>query len=93
MILACSGAVLLVSELLRVYLFLLFVWIVLSWFPVSPGSAIEGVRRFLSTIIDPVVVPLRRVIPPLGMFDISPIVVIFAIAIIQGALGCGGGVL
>jgi YggT family protein len=87
----CSGPARLVSELLRLYLLFLVGWIVLSWFPTSPGSAVESVRRFLAIFIDPVLTPLRRVIPPLGMFDISPIVVFIAIAIIQGALGCGGG--
>jgi YggT family protein len=90
-ILACGTAARLVSQLLGLYVIALFIWIVLSWFPTSPGSAVEGIRRFLGTIIDPVLVPLRRVIPPLGMFDISPIVVFIGIAIIRGALGCGGG--
>ena len=91
MLLACGAAAQLISSVLRLYLLFLVAWIVLSWFPTSPGSAMEGVRRFLGMFIDPVLTPLRRVIPPLGMFDISPIVVFIGIAIIQNALGCGGG--
>ena len=52
--------------LLKLYLFALFGRIILSWFPISPGSALASVYRFLYTITEPVLGPVRRVIPPIG---------------------------
>jgi YggT family protein len=39
--------------------------------------------RWAVVITDPILRPLRRVVPPLGMFDITPIVAYFAIWILQ----------
>ena len=45
--------------------------VLLSWVRVSPyHPAVE----FLYRITEPILAPLRRVIPPVGMADISPIV-------------------
>jgi YggT family protein len=67
----------------------LFVRAILSWFPVSSGSGLLPVLRALDTIINPLVVPLRRVIPPMGMLDSSFIVLFFIVLIVHGAV-CGG---
>ena len=77
-----------ICNLLRVYLFLIFARIVLSWFPLNPSGAMAGIYSFLYTVTEPVLGPVRRIMPALGAFDLSPIVVIIGISIIQGALGC-----
>jgi YggT family protein len=78
--------------LLQVYLIALFGRIILSWFPISPGSALAPIFSFLYAITEPVLGPIRRILPPLriGMagLDLSPIVVIFLFQIIQRSL-CG----
>ncbi|MCU1358442.1 MAG: hypothetical protein JWM89_3860 [Acidimicrobiales bacterium] len=57
--------------------------IVLSWFPQRPDTA--GWRLFvmLRRITDPVLVPIRRIIPPIGgVLDLSPtilLIVLFAL--------------
>jgi YggT family protein len=38
-------------------------------------------RRFLGTIINPMLVPIRRYIPPVGMFDLSPLILMIVIKI------------
>ncbi len=78
-----------ICALLQVYLLVLFIRAILSWFPIRPDSGLIPVIRALDTVINPVLMPLRRVIPPAGMFDISYIVLVIIIVIIQGAL-CGG---
>jgi YggT family protein len=78
----------LICQLLYVYVILLFGRVILSWFPLSPGSALVGVYSFLFNVTEPVLAPLRRVIPPLGGFDLSPIIVFFGIQILQRAI-CG----
>jgi len=66
---------------------ILFARIILSWFPVDPGSPVATVFGFLYAITEPVLGPIRRVVPPLGMggmgLDLSPLIVFFAIRILQ----------
>jgi YggT family protein len=42
--------------------------------------------RFLLRVTDPVLLPFRRIIPPVGMFDISPIIVLFLLQLFQRAV-------
>lgn len=76
--------------LLQVYLFAVIAWIILSWIRVSPDHPVAKVSVFLDRIIYPVILPLRRVIPPLrlggGLLDLSPIVLIIAIQILISLL-------
>lgn len=74
---------------LGLYSLAIIIRIVLSW--VMPLT--NPVLSFLRRITDPVLEPFRRIIPPLGMFDISPIVVLillsFLQAAVQGVFGLG----
>jgi YggT family protein len=75
--------------LLQLYTLALILRAVMSWFPVSPNSGIIPVLRALDTIINPLLMPLRRVIPPAGMFDLSFLVLLIIVQIVHGAI-CGG---
>jgi YggT family protein len=68
--------------LLAVYALLIFIRIVFSW----GVSSVNPVMRFLLWITEPVLAPFRRLIPPLGMFDISPIVVLLLLDLFQKAI-------
>ena len=80
--------------LLQLYLVALFGRIILSWFPISSGGAMASIYGFLYTITEPVLGPVRRVIPPLGgggmAFDLSPIIVLIVIQVVLAQLSCGG---
>ena len=80
----------LLCRLLQAYLIILFARIILSWFPINPGTALATVFGFLYSITEPVLGPIRRIIPPLGMggmgLDLSPLVVFFGIRILMGAI-------
>ena len=78
-----------VCDLLSLYTLILVVRAVMSWFPIRPDSGLVPVIRALDTVIDPVLQPLRRVIPPAGMFDLSYIALFVIIYLIQVAI-CGG---
>ncbi len=68
--------------LLALLSLLIFMRIVFSW-----GASSENrVLRFLVKVTEPVLAPARRIIPPLGMFDISPIVVLLLIQLFQTAI-------
>lgn len=68
--------------LLSLYSLLIFMRIVFSW----GVSSTNRVLRFLIKATEPVLGPFRRIIPPLGMFDISPIVVVLLISLFQTAI-------
>jgi YggT family protein len=77
------------------YLLVLFARIILSWFPISPGGAMAGIVSFLYGVTEPVLGPLRRALPPVGIggmgLDLSPLIVIIGLQIILSVLGCRGG--
>jgi YggT family protein len=72
--------------LLNLYLLLIFGRIILSWFPIGPGSSLASIYRILYAITEPVLGPIRRVMPTVGFggmgLDLSPIVVIFGIQLL-----------
>lgn len=68
---------------LSVYSMLILIRIIFSWGMVGLRNP---VMRFLVRATDPLLVPLRRIIPPLGVFDISPIVAFLLIWLFQAAI-------
>jgi YggT family protein len=75
---------------LNVYLLILIARAILSWFPVRPGTGLASVLSVLMQLTEPVLTPVRRIIPPAGMFDLSFLVVLVAIEIAHTAIGCSG---
>lgn len=73
------------ASFLQIYLILLFIRVLLSWFPnidwLSPPFSI------LSQLTDPYLNIFRSIIPPLGGIDLSPILGFFLLQILAGALG------
>lgn len=58
----------------------IFVRALLSWFPAVHGSPLAVI---LNQITDPVLQPLRRVVPPIGMMDITPLVAIILLQVVS----------
>ena len=75
-----------VCLLLSLYLVAIFGRIVLSWFPISPDSPMAPVFSFLYNITEPVLGPIRRLLPPIGVggmgLDLSPMVVLLGIQLL-----------
>jgi YggT family protein len=69
--------------LLSIYSLLLFIRIVFSWGMVSYTNRI---MRFLVDVTEPLLAPLRRIIPPLGWIDISPFVAFLILWLFQAAI-------
>ena len=44
------------------------------------------VRQFIERIVGPLINPIRRVVPLVGMFDFSPLILIILISVLQSAL-------
>ncbi len=69
--------------LISIYSLLIVIRIVFSWGRLDYSNR---VMRFLIRATDPILMPLRQMIPPLGMFDISPIVAFIIIFLFQQAI-------
>lgn len=75
-------------DLGELYVLILFVRAILSWFPYDPSSPLNPVRRVVFAVTEPVLAPFRRIIPPIGMIDISFIVAIIVVQlVVQNVLG------
>ena len=72
--------------LLGLYMVILLGRAVSSWFPPPPhGSPLGGIAALLRDLTEPVLAPLRRVIPPAGMFDLSFTVLFIVLLILFNA--------
>jgi YggT family protein len=76
----------LLCQLVLLFEVALFARVILSWFPLQPGGAMAKVNRFLVRITDPVLEPVRRMLPRMGMFDLSPIIVFLALEVVVRGL-------
>ena len=79
-----------VCAALTVYTVVLFARAIMSFFPVRPGTGLASLQQVLAQLTEPVIAPVRRIIPPAGMFDLSFLVVFIAVQIVHGLIGCGG---
>lgn len=64
----------------------IFIRAMLTWFPMDQGHPLI---RVLDDITEPVLAPLRRVVPRLGMIDITPMVAMVVLYVMLAALGSG----
>ncbi|MGZ4706189.1 MAG: YggT family protein [Acidimicrobiales bacterium] len=80
----------LIRIVLQIYLILLFGRIVLSWFPPPQGGFMVSLQRFLFNVTEPVLAPLRAILPPVRMggmaLDLSPTVLILIIFVLLSFL-------
>ncbi|ALC80983.1 MULTISPECIES: YggT family protein [Bacillus] len=58
------------------YMYAIIIYILLSWFPNARESSFG---RILGSICEPYLEPFRKIIPPIAMIDISPIVAILVL--------------
>ncbi len=74
-----------VNALFLVYLILIFGRILLSWIPRLPYNLyLRAVVGFIEETVDPYLNLFRRILPPIGMFDFSPIIAVILLLLAQG---------
>ena len=78
------AATLLIS-VINLYVLIIFVWAVLSWFR-GRGGFVNDAYRALDKIVGPLVKPLRKIIPVAGGMDFSPFVAILLLQLIARIL-------
>jgi YggT family protein len=78
-----SFIVFFVQTLFFILQFAIIVRALMSWFNPSPDNPIV---RIVYEITEPVLAPLRRIVPRIGMMDITPIVAILLMQVIESVL-------
>ena len=73
-----------VSLVFGFFLFAIFIQVILSW--VSPGTY-NPMTQILHDITEPLLAPARKVIPPVGGLDLSPMIVILLLMFIRTLFG------
>lgn len=74
------------SSVMYFYTWLIIIYVLMSWIPAG-GGAIGDIRRVLGTLVEPYLGLFRRIIPPIGMIDISPIAAILVLQVLTGMIG------
>lgn len=74
---------LILVRLLDLYSLVIFAAVILSWLPLGVDNPFVRVIR---AITEPVLAPVRRILPTAGGLDFSPIVVLVALQLIRNAL-------
>ena len=69
----------LLVTILKLYSYVLIVRVILSWVNPNPFNPLV---RFFYILTEPVLAPIRRVLPQMGGLDLSPIVVYIAISVL-----------
>lgn len=77
--------------LLNAYFYIIVIEVVVSWLLVFEvinvrNQQAQNLVRLLRKLTDPVMTPIRKYVPPIGGIDISPIIVIFLIFMLQNLI-------
>lgn len=78
------GLVLVTSFLifLRVITFIVLIDVIISYFM----NPFHPVRAFLDKLVEPLLGPIRRIVPPIGGLDFSPLVLIILLQILESLI-------
>lgn len=68
---------------LNLYSIVLIAYAIMSWIKMD---AEHPTKKFLGKIVDPVLKPVKKIIPPVGGFDLSIVAVLFVIQLIRTSL-------
>jgi len=68
-----------ISRVISIYTIIMIVYAVISWIPDIRGRWTD----YVAMLVEPVLAPVRRVIPPIGGFDIAFLVVIIVLQILS----------
>ena len=83
-----NPAIWLTYNLLNIYWYIILATVVISWLRsfniINSGNpSVRQIESLLYTVTEPILGPIRRVLPNLGGLDFSPVVVLFLISFLQ----------
>ena len=73
----------LLIQLLDIYSLLVFGSVIISWVKLPPDNPIAS---FLHSITEPLLSPIRQIMPEMGGLDFSPLVLLFGIRLVRGVI-------
>jgi uncharacterized protein YggT (Ycf19 family) len=86
---AVSQVQVFVKVFVDVYILTIFAYILTSWIRLPYSPWLNRVQRFLYDVSEPYLRLFRRVIPPFGPLDISPVVAVLVLVIVQQVVDTG----
>jgi uncharacterized protein YggT (Ycf19 family) len=72
-----------VNVFVSVYILLILIYVLLSWFRLPYNLWLNRIQRFLYDVCEPYIRLFRRVLPPLGPIDLSPAVAILVLILVR----------
>jgi YggT family protein len=72
-----------IATLIDLYSLIVLAAVVVSWVQLAPTHPL---RSTLDSLTEPVLAPIRRVLPPVGGLDLSPLVLLFALQLLGRVL-------
>ena len=76
-----------VNILVNILLIAIVARALMSWFPMpSQDSPFFIIRQMINQITDPIIEPIRRIMPSMGMLDLSPMVAMILLIVIRSIL-------
>jgi YggT family protein len=75
-----------ICALLIVFMVVLALRAILSWFPPQQSGWFSQLASIVFEVTEPVLAPMRRIIPPAGMFDLSFLVVFLIASVLYSSL-------
>jgi YggT family protein len=73
----------LLQSFIDLYSLIVFVAVILSWFQLSPDNPL---MRITHTLTEPLLEPIRRVLPSMGGLDFSPLVLLIGLRLLSRLL-------
>src|SRR6187551_652704 len=72
-----------VDVFISVYVLLIFAYIITSWVKLPYSPWLNRIQRFLYDVCEPYLRLFRRILPSFGQIDLSPIIAVFSLGILD----------
>ena len=82
-VLNAGTLMLLIAGLIDAYSVIVFVAVILSWLQLPPSSQVVRIARMLT---EPALAPIRKLVPPAGRIELSPLILLVLLQILRRAL-------